>query len=396
MPRDRLRTLYLHANGSGSTIVFVDTVLRGVLRYRDGDLPPSFLRRYSTVNLLFAELRDLSARLSYISDWRDAFLRSKRLDVEVCNINNLVDFGRRLLTIGRYDLIVVSHSAAGDDMNILSRAAPFFRRRRGKLVVFIGNEYDLFAEKIAFMRDTDADFICTQLPNAAARYLYDECAQAKLVEMPHALNPEHYRVIEGADRNTEIGFIGDIYWPFIGDRERTNFIEWFEKNGQQMGLRCDIRKQRVAREDWNIFLNGCHGIIGAESGTYYLNERGQVLDRARAYNLLTNQAASFDEVYERFFRDQPRGVSGKAVSSRHFEPIGARACQILLEGHYNGILLPDEHYIPVKRDLSDIKDAIAKFRDASFRQKVVNTAYEYVMDSHTYDHRVAYLLSQID
>jgi hypothetical protein len=395
MPRERLRTLYLDANGTGRTIVLVDTILRGLMRYRNGDLPPSFLRKYPKVNLLFAELRDVNAALSYIADWRDAFMRAPQLEVELCNINNLVHLSKCLIGINRYDLIIVSHAAAGDDMTILSRVQRLFDRRRGKLVVFIGNEYDILDEKIAFMRQTGAEYICTQLPIEAARYLYAECNQAKLVEMPHALNQSNYHVVAGASRDIDIGFVGDIYWPFVGDRERTDLIEWFEQNGQANGLSCDIRKQRMPRADWNLFLNKCRAIIGAESGTYYLNERGRLLERARAYNLHENRAASFTEVFNRFYNGQPREVSGKSVSSRHFEPIGAKTCQILLEGHYNGILKPDEHYIPVRRDLADVQEAIGKFRDEGFRQKIVENAYDYVMNGHTYDHRVRYLMSVI-
>jgi hypothetical protein len=182
----------------------------------------------------------------------------------------------------------------------------------------------------------------------------------------------------------------------VGDRERTDLIEWFEQKGTALGLSCDIRKQRLPREAWNLFLNGCKGIIGAESGTYYLNDRGRLLERARAYNLFKDREATFDEIFERFYRGQSREVSGKSISSRHFEPIGTKTCQLLLEGHYNGILKPDEHYISIKRDLSDVNDAIAKFRDHDYRRKIADTAYDYVMAGHTYDHRVARLLSLVD
>jgi hypothetical protein len=396
MPQDCVKTLYLDGNGVGRTIIFVDTVLRGVFGYQNGDLPPKFLRNHPKANLVFAELREVNAPLSYIGDWRDAFLRSPRLDVQVCNINNLVHLSKCLLAIGRYDLIVVSHAAAGDDMTILSKIGRFLHRRRGKLVVFIGNEYDILDEKIAFMRETEAEYVCSQLPIEAARYLYAECERSQVVEMPHALNPQSYREIGGIERRMDIGFVGDIYWPFVGDRERTHLIEWFEANGAAAGLACDVRKQRMPREAWNLFLNGCKGIIGAESGTYYLNQRGRLLQRARAYNMFEKRDATFDDVFERFYRGQRREVSGKSISSRHFEPIGTKTCQVLLEGDYNGILRPDEHYIPIRRDLSDIGEAIAKFRDEGYRRKIVETAYEYAMAEHTYDHRVAHLLSMVD
>lgn len=393
--QNRRRTLYLYANGVGTQVIKVDTVLRGMFGYRDGDLPPGWLRRLGRVSSMFALLRDYNERLSYMADWRDAFLASPRLKVEVCNINNLVHYSRCLLGIGGYDLVVIAHSAAGDDMNVLGKSSGWFQRRRGKLVMFIGNEYDLLDEKIGFMRDAGAEVICSQLPAEAACYLYRECPGAMVLEMPHALNPKNYRVMPGVPRATDIGFVGDVYWPFVGDRERTDLIEWFERNGAGHGLAVDIRRQRLSREEWNRFLNGCKAIIGAESGTYYLNDRGRLLTRAREYNLFRNPAAAFEDVFERFYRDQPREVSGKSISSRHFEPIGARTCQVLLEGYYNGILQPDVHYIAVKKDLSNIESALQRFRDEVYRQQIVNAAYEHVLAHHTYAHRIAYLLERL-
>jgi hypothetical protein len=394
--KDRLRTLYLEQNGVGSQIVYVDTVLRGIFRYRDGDRPPAFLeRRYPQLTLLFAELRDVYARLSYIADWRDAFLSSPRLEVERCNVNNVVHFARCLLLLRRYDLIVVAHSAAGDDLSVLRKAARWFDHRRAPMVVFIGNEYDILDDKIAFIRQVEAEFVCSQLPLAAAQYLYRECEKSRILEMPHALNPEHYFPRPEVPREVDIGFIGDIYWPFVGDRERTDLIEWFERAGEARGLRCDIRKTRIDRDAWSRFLSGCHAIIGAESGTYYLNDRGRLLDRARAYNLFENQQASFEEIFAKFYCGQPREVSGKSVSSRHFEPIGTKTCQILIEGKYNGILEADRHYIAVDKDLANIEDALDRYRDADYRRHMAEETYDYVMSRHTYAHRVARLIETL-
>lgn len=387
--------MYLDANGVGSRIVLADTVLRGVFGYGDGDQPPRWLRRVDCTTQLFALLQDINARLSYSADWREAFLASPALDVEVCNINNLVHLGRCLLRLKKYDLIIVSHVAAGDDMMLPLKIAPALQRRRAPIITFLGNEYDLLDEKIRFLRDVGCEYVCTQLPLAAGHYLYGECETSRIVEMPHALNPVHYHPILDAPRDTDIGFVGDIYWPFIGDRERTEVIEWFERYGEDRGLRCDIRKERLARDEWHRFLNGCNALIGAESGTYYLNERGRLLDRARHYNLFEDRGASFDDVFERFYRGQTPEMSGKCISSRHFEPIGTKTCQVLLEGDYNGILEADRHYIAIKKDFSNIDEVIARYRDADYRNRMVEETYDYVMSEHTYRHRVEHLLDVV-
>jgi hypothetical protein len=390
--RDRLRTLYVEANGFDRDMYLTDTLLRGVFGYRDGARPPRFARRFPRVVEMFDRLVNVYGRLGYGMDWKDAFVASPDLDVEVCNMTNFVEYGRALLRIGRYDLVVISHLAAGDDMSLLLKTMHAYDRRRCPLAVFVGNEYDLLDQKIDFIKQTGAEYVCTQLPLEAGRYLYAEAAGARVLPMPHALNPAVYHPDPSVPRTTDVGFIGDIYWPFVGDRERTDLIEYFRENAASLGLTSDIRTVRLTRAEWADFLRTTHGVIGAESGTYYLNDRGRLLERARTYNLHQNRSATFEDVFERFYAGVPRGVSGKSVSSRHFEPMGTKTCQILLEGEYNGVLRPDEHYIPVRRDLSDVGEAVRKFRDAAYRTEIAERAHEHAMSEHTYDHRVAALV----
>jgi hypothetical protein len=183
----------------------------------------------------------------------------------------------------------------------------------------------------------------------------------------------------------------------VGDRERTDLIEYFEKNGEARGLRCDIRAgrwSRMPRDQWAAFLNRSRTLIGAESGTYYLNQKGALLDRARTYNLKERQNATFDEVFTKFFAGVPRGVSGKSISSRHFEAIGTKTCQVLIEGDYNGILKAGEHYIPVRPDLSDIDEAIRALRDPAYCRAIAERTHDLAMSAHTYDRRVVDVLSR--
>jgi hypothetical protein len=213
--------------------------------------------------------------------------------------------------------------------------------------------------------------------------------------MPHALNARLYHTDLRFRRTLDIGFIGSIYPYFMGDVERTILINFFRKRGAECGLRCEVRTGNIPRREWAQFLNTCKGTIGAESGSYYLDRRGQIIAQAKAY-LRTHPGATFEEVFDRFFQcPRVEYISGKCISSRHFEPIGTKTCQILFEGHYNGILKADEHYICVKKDLSNIDDAVQQFKDEAHRTEMVERTYEYVMDQHTYQHRIKALLKTI-
>ncbi len=178
--------------------------------------------------------------------------------------------------------------------------------------------------------------------------------------------------------------------------ERTDLIRYIQQHGADLGLATEVRlNARMGRVEWADFLRRCRGTVGAESGSYYLDRHGGLIQEAKAY-CRRHPRATVEEIRARFFQAASLPyVSGKSISSRHFEPIGTKTCQLLLEGHYNGILRPGEHYIPIKKDLSNVQEGVRLFRDETARTRIVERAYQYVMDQHTYPHRVQALVQTV-
>jgi len=388
----RVKTLIIDANGIPlPENVFFDTFFRGILGIKATvDDFPSVFRKVRKIQKHFGHRYE---SLSYVLDWRDAFCYSPELDVQVCNLLNLVDVGLAKRNITHYPLIIVLHSAAGDNMSMILKAVEWLNDRQGKLVVFVGNEYDLLDEKIQFIKSVEAEFISSQLPIESASWLYAECDRSQVLAMPHALNPRVYSPDASQLRKIDIGFVGDLYAKLIGDSEKNSLVEYLQRHASSLGIKCDFRFQRYSRNDWAQFLRSCKGMIGAESGTYYLDRRGEGIARARAY-VNAHPQAGLGEVVENCFTGLDC-ISGKAISSRHFEPIGTKTCQVLIEGGYNGILRADEHYICVKKDLSNIEDALSRFMNGRYRSDIAEYAYQYVLLNHTYDHRVKSLLNAV-
>lgn len=389
-PHGKLKTLLLTADGYTWKSVRQDT-FRGFLGLERWQLSSRRLDQRLLYRLLGD--RDRYASLGYIDDWAQAFRSHPALTTSTCNINNLVALGRAMLVLERYDLIVVLHSALGDFLGISGRLAGALRRRRGKLLVLIGNEYDLMSEKIRFVRRSRADYLGTQLPLEPARWIYRRTGST-LVAMPHGLNPGRFYPRPEVERTRLIGFRGNFYPLFVGDEERTEMIRRVADQARTRGENVDISTRRVTSQEWSLFLSSCAAIPGAEAGTYYADEEFGALQKAKSF-LAQRPDATLPEVFEHAFAGLTQFVSGKAISSRHFEPIGTKTCQILLEGHYNGILKPDEHYIEVKRDFSNLEQAMEKLRDVSFRERLAEQAYAEVMEGHTYRHRVDQFLKTL-
>lgn len=388
---EQLNTLIIEAKGTGRKRIYIETI-KSALHLKNLLLKlPDSVKKYRFVNTI---LNSAYANLSYMDDWKDAFSQNPFLKIDTFNINDLTQFPKIKSKINSYQLIIILHSAAGDDMSLLLKTIPLLQKRKAKLAMFIGNEYDLMEEKFRFIKEIGAEFICSQLPLESAEWLYAELQPAKVLHLPHALNPKVYFPEQNTKRAIDIGFRGDLYTFWIGDNERNDFLKYFLDKAK--GLHFDVVfNKRLARSDWAKFLNHSKGIFGGESGSYFLDRQGSILHKAKTY-YYQHPTCSLNELEELFFKNPELPyISGKAISSRHFEPIGTKTCQILLEGHYNGILKPDEHYISVKKDYSNFGEAVERFKDDTYRNKITEQAYQLVMSEHTYKHRVDALLKKM-
>lgn len=405
------------------------------------------------LHTLILHARD-SHTLSYYDDWLDAFARAPFFSVQRADIFERSTARSLKKTIRDYDLVVLLHSVARLPVNI-RRFQPFaqvLQGRRGKMLAFVGDEVNahilFLSEKIDFLKGLQPEYIATQLPLEAGRWLYEDCRGSRVVPLPHALNPEVFKPEKpAASRGIDIGAISGKYPPFLGDDERERIYDFFLNHPFAPPLVLDIRtlideRSRLDRQGWCAFLNNCRATISTEAGTYFLEKDdrtlkaimsylislqekggGRVIRKdaalrriwnrmpagARAFVLgqkdgiqkvlrrlgmkteaaLLFENADFHDLHEKFFKNYPRPpFYSKAISSRHFEAIGTKTLQIMFPGKFNDILIADRHYLGLARDFSNSAAVIEKYRESEFRERMAEEAYQYVMESHTFHHRM--------
>lgn len=148
---------------------------------------------------------------------------------------------------------------------------------------------------------------------------------------------------------------------------------------RHLALRTDIStrpEDTIFGTGWLDFLMSGRAVVGCESGSSVLDRRGEIRRRAREL-LALDPTMSFEE----FDRNMPAGWDSWAffaVSPRHFEAVLTRTCQVLVEGDYGGILEPNRHYLPVRRDLSDLDDVLERLHDRRLVRDITACAYEEV------------------
>lgn len=378
-------------------------------------------------------------RASYYEDWLDAFASSPHFEATAFNLFRFGERRAAMRAVRDAELVVALHPCSADTLRYINPLRQALKDRRGRLLVLVGNEYNLpwirLSDKREFLRDVGADWVGTQLPLEAGEWLYGDIATTVL-SLPHAVNETVFRRDKSiAARPIDLGARSFRYPVYLGDNERNRVYDLFSDLGPAAGLHVDIANdRRLGRDEWANFLNDCRGTIGSEAGTWYLERddrtalairdfqrvrsKGTVIQadgwlhaavRRLPYGIKANLKAlhqylplrheafdmseqEFAEIQARFFAMKPRCPAySKCISSRHFEAAATGTCQILVHGHYNDILKPDEHFIPIKADFSDAPEAISRFRDPTERSRVATAAHDLVHDLHTYRHRLAAL-----
>lgn len=391
---------------------------------------------------------DYGSRASYYDDWLEAFCEAPGFRVTPFNLVRRDQRRRLARSIAGFDLVVLLHSVTADSLIYAEKCRAILQDRTGRLLSFIGNEVNLpgapLGPKIAFLKSIQPDFVATQLLQKSGDYLYAEVKGSCVIAVPHALNPAAFQPLTSqADRPIDIGTRSFKYLALIGDDDRNRIHDFFENGTFKPPLRVDVAtSQRFKRRDWAAFLNRCKATISTEAGTWWLEPDDRTILRIRdwlnsprdgldritirsdsklrrmghllpwavkqrlrpllsrgpiRHEVFTHEAIDFDTVYKKFFKDTPKSPeSGKCVSSRHFDAIGTKTCQIMFPGRFNDILKADEHYIALTPDFSNIDDVLERFRDPIFRQAMADRSYEYVLDQHTYAHRLSSIRKWLD
>lgn len=129
-----------------------------------------------------------------------------------------------------------------------------------------------------------------------------------------------------------------------------------------LDISCDA-KDALPGDNWLRFLGSCRFILGCESGSSLLDPQGDIQARCNAYRARRPEAG-YEEVEAACFPGLDRESPFKAISPRLFEAAAAGCAQILVPGHYAGVLKPWEHYLPLAPDASNIDQIIQAMRDS--------------------------------
>jgi hypothetical protein len=194
------------------------------------------------------------------------------------------------------------------------------------------------------------------------------------------------------ERTIDIGFRARTLPAYIGrlgqikSNLSKNFLDSIKNIDIKMNIDVSNRDEdTIMGEDWLKFLGNCRFTLGSESGSSMLDPYGHIREKISNY-LRLHSNANFEQVEAACFPCEDK-YKFSAVSPRVFEAAIAKSCQILIEGTYLDVLKPQEHYISLKPDFSNIKEVIGKMQDTENVKRMIDNCYKVLIESEEFHYK---------
>jgi hypothetical protein len=124
-------------------------------------------------------------------------------------------------------------------------------------------------------------------------------------------------------------------------------------------------------------------MLGSESGSNVFDFEGRIKARYDALSAERGRAVSYQD-----FAPEVEGIERQfdmgQISPRVFECAAMMTPMIMYRGRYSGIVRPDEHYICLEKDFSNIDAVLARLKDLEALQSLSERAHKLLVASGDY------------
>jgi len=281
---------------------------------------------------------------------------------------------------------------------VMKRATRLARRAPFQVALpqdeFIGSE-----PVNQLLREYGVDHVFSVAPESEWPLVYRELDRERIGfsrVLTGYLDEDTVRRIDGIveaqrERPIDIGYRVGAPIPYLGRHAllKTEIADVVRERAEARGLKVDIStrpEDTLLGDDWYRWLASCRYTIGVEGGASLLDRDGSLRAQVERH-LAAHPAASFEELEASYFPGRDGELSVFAISPRHLEACATRTAQILIEGEYNGMLEPGRHYLPLRRDysnLDELLDVVAaddgrakELADAAHRDLVASGQWTY-------------------
>ena len=154
------------------------------------------------------------------------------------------------------------------------------------------------------------------------------------------------------------------------------------------GIPADIawtEQAKIYGDEWLRFNASCRGVLGSESGANVFDWHGDLQRRETQFRN-TYPNSTYNEFLSEISNQEITFDNGQ-ISPRVFEATITQTPLVMVEGKYAEMIKPDEHYISVKRDFSNIDDVLDRMENIENLQVMADRAYNHLIKSEKFSYK---------
>ena len=322
-----------------------------------------------------------------------SFARYSQYDISYCHHDQYQTFD---VDLASFDAVVIHYSLRLPYNQISLNASLLLAEFRGLKALFIQDEYDHTKKAWDWIQRLGINLVFTVVPKNQIERVYpaDIFPNVRFVNnltgyVSTELLGEHdifplaqrgvflgYRARELPLRYGQLGFekveIGKLVKTFCASRGIVEDIAWTETS-------------RIYGNEWNVFIRSCRAMLGSESGSNVFDWDGTLDKQVEQYRKLNPTATDYEVYSSVVLPHELPGVMNQ-ISPRVFECAAAHTALVLFEGSYSDVVKPWVHYIPVKKDGSNLKEVFEILADDKFLLELTSSAWEDLIGSGKYSY----------
>jgi hypothetical protein len=303
----------------------------------------------------------------------------------------------RMLDLSGFDVVVIHYSLCiiVDDY-LAQDFREKLRRFKGLKIQFIQDDYRWVDRITAMMRYVGIHVLFTLVPAVEIPKIWSEDRLPDVLKINTLAGyvPDIAIDLSGFPlerRPIDVGYRGREVPFWIGrlGQEKVWIAKGVRERAAAYGLRCDIgwtEQDRIYGRAWNQFLTSCRATLGTESGASITDFDGSIEKSVKEY-LARHPTAGFEDVHSDILWKFEWNVRMNVISPRMFEAVAARTALVLFPGEYSHVIHPEEHYVLLEKDFSNMDGVVENLRDIERLKAMTERAYRDVVQSDRYSLR---------
>lgn len=301
--------------------------------------------------------------------------------------------------LNSFDVVVFHYSVR---LSLTWHLSPYYKKvlesYKGYKILFIQDEYETtetvrwWIEKLqinAVFTCIPRDYIGVVFPPKRFSTVEFEQVLTGYVPIDHDKFNSYYKPF--SSRTNIIGYRGRKLPYWYGDlgQEKLTIAVKMREICLNKAIVADIEwddNKRIYGEAWYDFLSNCKATLGTETAANIFDDYGEI-KKAVEGEIHSNPSISYQEVFDKHLFAHEGKIRMNQISPRIFEAISLRTALVLFEGEYSGVIFAHTHYIPLKKDFSNINEVLAKLEDDQYLETITERAYRDVIASGRYSYQ---------